>query len=211
MQSGVRRTVIILACIIALVIGLVFFRVMRTPELDARQLYQLGAVMRDQPEQVAAFSLLDQDGHAYTHQQLRGKWSLLFFGYTFCPDVCPVTMSKLGKLNEALRADTDFADRLQYLMVTVDPERDTPERLKQYVTYFDPGFMGLTGDLQGLYDFAIGLNAIFARVPVDEEGNYLMDHSANIVLINPQGEYVGFFKSPHVTANIAQALKSIVD
>ena len=148
MQSGVQRTVIILACIIALVIGLVFFRVMRTPELDARQLYQLGAVMRDQPEQVAAFSLLDQDGHAYTHQQLRGKWSLLFFGYTFCPDVCPVTMSKLGKLNEALRADTDFANRLQYLMVTVDPERDTPERLKQYVTYFDPGFLGLTGDLQ---------------------------------------------------------------
>lgn len=210
MQSGVKRTVISLACIVALVVGAVFYRVMRTPELDSRQLYQLGAVMRDEPSTVAPFRLLDQDGNDFANQQLLGKWSLVFFGYTFCPDICPVTMSKLATLNANLQAEADIADQLQYLMVTVDPARDTPPRLKQYVAYFNPDFIGLAGELQDLHDFALGLNAIFAKVPIDEEGNYLMDHSGNIVLLNPRGEYVGFFKAPHAPANMARALQSII-
>ncbi len=210
MQSGVKRTVISLACIVALVVGAVFYRVMRTPELDARQLYQLGAVMRDEPSTVAPFRLLDQDGNAFTNERLQGKWSLVFFGYTYCPDICPVTMSKLATLHTTLQAEAGFADQLQYLMVTVDPARDTPSQLKQYVAYFNPDFIGIAGEIQDLHDFALGLNAIFAKVPIDEEGNYLMDHSGNIVLLNPRGEYVGFLKAPHVPANMARALQSII-
>ena len=209
MQAGVQRTVIILVAIIALIMGLVVAKVLRKPALDPQQLAHIGVFLKDPPAEIAEFELVAQDGSAFSKNELRGQWSLLFFGFTYCPDICPATLAQVAQVKQQLDEKMPSAD-IQYILVSVDPDRDTPARLQEYVTYFDPAFLGLTGSLQNIYDFAIGLNAIFAKVP-QENGDYLMDHSSNLVLINPEGQYHGFLKTPRKVGNVVTALQAIID
>ncbi len=130
------------------------------------------------------FSLTDQNGKPFDLQQLRGKVVVLFFGYTFCPDVCPTELSHVSMVLNKLDGD---ADRIQGLFVTVDPKRDTAAVLKKYLGYFHKSLIGLTGSQQEIEAVARMYRVKYRRHG-EQEGNYSMDHSANLYVIDQRGE-----------------------
>jgi protein SCO1/2 len=156
-------------------------------------------VVLPEPRSVPAFTLQDQDAKPFTATNLEGHWSLLFFGFTHCPDVCPSTLFDLARLEEALRAAPQV-DRPahQVVFVSVDPERDTPDRLKDYIEYFDPGFIAVTGPHEELEPLTRKLGIAY-RIGDHAPGNarYEVDHSAAILLLDPQGRLHGVFPAPH--------------
>jgi len=147
------------------------------------------------------FALVDHNGTPRTLADFRGKAVVVFFGYTQCPDVCPTTLSELA---EAMRRLGPDAARVQVLFVTVDPERDTPELLKQYVPAFNPTFLGLTGDTAAIERTAKEFKIIYRKQPGTTAGDYTMDHSAGTFVYDPQGRlrvYVGYGQGPDVFAH----------
>ena len=139
---------------------------------------------------------------------MKGKWSLVFFGFTHCPDICPTTLSTLAKLiknlDESVVADT------QVVLVSVDPARDTVDVLSKYVPHFNPDFVGVTGEFIEIKRLATQLNVAFAKVVTNHErGEYTVDHGATVALINPRGDYHGFFKPPLDSARLKLTYLSI--
>ena len=130
-------------------------------------------------------ALVDHNGKPRTLQDFAGKAVVVFFGFTQCPDVCPTSLAELSQAMKQLGPD---ADRVQVLLVTVDPERDTPEILKQYVTTFDPRFLGLTGTPEQIKQAAASFKAYYAKVPTQDGANYTMDHTAAFYLFDGKGE-----------------------
>ena len=163
-------------------------RIMSVAETRANGLF-----LFDTPRALGDFSLEDHNAEPFTQTALIGHWTLVFFGFTHCPDICPTTMAELAELKAQL-ADTEARDA-RVAMVSVDPARDTPERLAEYVPYFHPDFLGVTGEFSDILSFAQRLNAPFRKVS-EPEGAYQMEHSANVMLINPRGDYHGFFRAP---------------
>ena len=132
-----------------------------------------------------------------------GHCSFLYFGYTYCPDVCPLTLVELNKLKLKLAAD-GFAEPSAYYFVSVDPMRDTPARLREYVAYFDPELRGLTGSAAALTALAQAADTVF-DVPDDSGGdNYLVSHSSNVVLLDPNGRVHAVFTAPHDPPKVAR-------
>jgi protein SCO1/2 len=163
-------------------------RVMTAAEMKANGLY-----LFETPRDLGEFSLLDQRGEVFVPERFEGGWTLVFFGFTYCPDVCPATMSFLNGFIKELEGTE--AEDTRVVMISVDPARDTVEQLGEYVPYFNPDFTGVTGEFLELHRLATAMNTPFRKVPGQGE-NYLIDHSANVVLINPRGDYHGFFKAP---------------
>ena len=152
------------------------------------------------------FALVDFDGKPRTLADYRGKAVVLFFGYTQCPDVCPTTLSTLAEAMKQLGPD---ADRVQALFVTVDPERDTAELLKEYVPAFDTRFVGLRGDAAQIEAVAKEFRIIFQKVPGRTPETYTVDHSAGIFVFDPAGRlrvYEGHGQPPDVLAHDLRAL-----
>ncbi len=135
------------------------------------------------------FRLIDQDGKVVTDQDMRGKPFLVFFGFTHCPDVCPTTLFEMSEVLRNLGAD---ADKLSALFITVDPERDTPAAIKDYLSSFDPHLRGLTGDAAALAAVAKEYRVYYKKVPL-EGGDYTMDHTAIVYLMDKQGRFVAPF------------------
>jgi protein SCO1/2 len=147
------------------------------------------------------FKLTDHNGKTRTLADFRGKAVVMFFGYTQCPDVCPTTLSDLAAALQRLGAD---AGRVQVLFVTVDPERDTPQLLAQYVPAFNPTFLGLYGDAAATAATAREFKVLYQKQPGSTPGSYSMDHSAGTFIFDPQGRlrlYVGTGKGPEVYAH----------
>jgi protein SCO1/2 len=147
--------------------------------------------------------LQDEEGKDWTPALFQGQWNLVFFGYTFCPDICPTTLMELNKVYKAL--SPALQQQFQVWLVSVDPDRDKQMQLKPYVEYFNASFKALTGESSEIAKLARALNMIYMKVE-QEQGPYLMDHSAGIVLINPKGEYVGFFGAPQQFEHMPKAL-----
>ncbi|MED5314624.1 MAG: SCO family protein [Pseudomonadota bacterium] len=152
-----------------------------------------GLFLFDTPRDPGEFSLIDHHGSPFTREDLIDQWTLIFFGFTHCPDICPTTMAKLAELKAQL-VGTEASDA-RVVMLSVDPARDTPERLAQYASYFHTDFIGVTGDFTDILSFAQRLNAPFRKVS-EPDGAYQMEHSANVMLMNPRGDYHGFFRAP---------------
>lgn len=131
------------------------------------------------------FSLPDQNGQLRTLADFKGKATVVFFGYTQCPDVCPGTMVELAQVKKALGTD---GERLQAVFISVDPERDTPEILKAYMASFDPAFVALRGTPEQTLATAKEFKVYFAKVPGKSEGSYTMDHTAGAYVFDPQGK-----------------------
>jgi protein SCO1/2 len=136
------------------------------------------------------FALIDQNGKAITDEDMKGRPSLVFFGYTHCPDVCPTTLFDMSELMRALGPD---AGRVNALFVTVDPERDTAAAMKDYLSSFDPHLRGATGDQKSIDAVEKGYRVYAKKVPTDK-GDYSMDHTALIYLMDKQGRFVAPFK-----------------
>ncbi len=153
---------------------------------------------------LASFVLVDQDGREMTEQGLRGRWTFAAIGYTTCPDVCPMTMATFVALNREIGA-LDTAQVPQFLFISVDPQRDTPERIGQYVRHFDPDFLGATGTDAALGALVRDLGGLYARADAPDSAlGYTMDHSASIYLIDPEARLAAIFSTPHDPAMMAQ-------
>ena len=158
--------------------------------------------------QLAPFELTDHNNRVFDQTTLLNRWSFLFFGYTHCPDVCPTTLSVLNSVANRLEdADAD----IRFVFVSVDPERDTPEQLARYVTYFNGDFIGLTGTTQQIGQFTRNLGVMHMRVAAKENASgYLVDHTASVFLIDPDGRYHAVFSPPLAVDAIAADFRKML-
>ncbi len=150
-----------------------------------------------------------------TTEILKGKWHLLFFGYTFCPDVCPVELTVLHEMTDILRHQIPQAQLPQTVFVSIDPERDTPEKITEYVTYFDTDFIGVTGKQTDLKILTMPLGISWIKEQsIDpakkDDPNYLLSHSTTIILLDPDMRVAGLFLAPHSAEKMAQMYQKIV-
>ncbi len=159
------------------------------------------------PRPIAPFTLSGSNGRPFTNADFSGHWTLVFAGYTFCPDVCPTTLADLASVRSKLGAD---AGKLQVVFISVDPQRDTPERLDKYVHYFSPDFRAATGDNAALEALGQSLGFVFLKVPGATPESYLMDHSAALMLINPRAELAGYLTPPFKADVIAADLEPLL-
>ena len=207
-MSPVARTVALCVVFITGVVAMFVYSTLRTPQLSDDELRERGVFILPRPRALTEIQLDAHTGAGFTNATLEGSWSFVFFGFTHCPDICPTSMSVLGQVARGLQRDgVDNADQFQGILVTVDPERDTLDKLGTYATAFAPDFLGVRGDRARTAEFATQVNVAFAKVP-DGDG-YTMDHTGNIVIINPMGHYHGFIKLPHDAETIRLAFQSL--
>lgn len=205
-RRNVRVTVFALAGVVALMVGMFVRQFVNPAQLDAEWLRARGAVVFEQPRSFDAPRLLDQDGRPFDGSAFAGRWSVVFFGFTFCPDVCPTTLTLLRDVEKGLKPAEGERVPVAFYLVSVDPARDTPAVLKTYVRHFSPGLTGLTGEFLDVHRFATQLNTPF-RKSAAEDGSYTVDHGANLALINPQGHFAGFVMPPLDAAKLVQLLE----
>ncbi|MBT3672091.1 MAG: SCO family protein [Porticoccaceae bacterium] len=205
-QVRIRRTIIIIVCFIVVVIFGFIWRMNQPVIMSEQDLRINGAIILNTPRKFSDFDLIDHRGDAFTLQRLKGQWSMIFFGFTNCPDVCPTTLATLNETYSKLK-DSE-KENLQIIMVSLDPERDTVEKLGQYMPYFNAEFIGVTGNKHFIKRFTTEINIAYNQVPLDGD-DYTVDHSSQIVLVNPNGHYHGFFKSPHSAIMLRKTWRSI--
>lgn len=152
-------------------------------------------------------ALTDHNGKPLRMSDLHGKVVMLFFGYTHCPDICPATLYSMAQANALL---SEKGGSLTGVFVTVDPARDTSERLREYVTFFDPGFIGLTGDEEQLQRFARDYGASFEKGEVDASGGYLMGHTTFGYLLDRQGKVAKLLQATDTPETIATAVRALM-
>ncbi len=180
--------------IISIAVGALLFQKLSQLPLPEHALYY------QQAREVKPFELTDEQGNAYTNAQLMGKWSLVFFGYTSCPDVCPTTLQNLNFIYDDL---IKISNNAQVMLVSVDPIRDTQEKLAKYIAYFNAEFKALRAEHSALYPFARNLGLMYAIVDDEnKKDSYLVDHSASIVLINPEGKISAIFRPEQIVGQV---------
>ena len=208
MNRGIFITVGACLGFMSLIMALFLSRFYTPRELTLDEYKTLGVYFIDPPRQLAEFKLIDDTSKIFLPEEFAGKWNILFFGFTYCPDICPLTMKQMSDVKESLG---EYSDNLRVFLVSVDPDRDKPENLRQYLDNFDKNFNGLTGEIDQIYKFSTQVNAPFFPVVNSPEPNYTVDHSGSLVLISPEAKYAGFFRAPHDTAKITKALASLLN
>jgi protein SCO1 len=161
------------------------------------------------PRALPDFRLARDDGSALTPASLRGHWTIVFLGFTHCPDVCPTTLTSLKQAQDAW-TPIPAAIRPRVLFVSVDPERDTPKIVGDYAHYFHADTLAATVGEPALQDFAHGLGLVYMKVPL-AGGDYTMDHSATLVVLDPQGRQAGLIRPPLLPADIAADLAALTE
>jgi protein SCO1 len=194
--------------IVAVIAGMLLSRALVNRAEDSRATALVTGTLLDPPRPLPSFSLVDQANRAFDNERLRGRWSYLFFGFTNCPDVCPTTLRMLAQTEQSL-SDLPPAERPQVILVSVDPKRDTPQQLVSYLKFFNPAFIGLTGEQEALDAFTRQLGVPVAITPTDN-GNYTVDHSAAIFLIDPSGAMRALFSPPHSPTSLADDYRRIL-
>jgi len=148
------------------------------------------------PKQIGAFTVVDHEGEAFGINNLKGKWSFLFFGYTQCPDVCPVTMSVMDVVHNRLQ-QAGLTAEVQTIFITIDPERDTIARLAEYTGFFNDDFHGVGGSHEQVDSLAGQIGIAYSYAPAADDGNYLVAHTSSIFLLDPEVRLVSIFSAPH--------------
>jgi protein SCO1/2 len=210
-SPAILRIAALLSAVLALAGGywLAEWLLGKPPDLSG-----LHATVFRQPRAIEPFTLIDHTGKRFDNRSLQGRWSFVFFGYTHCPDVCPTTLSVLNSVARKLETEKD---RIQYVFVSIDPGRDTPEQLGQFVSYFNGSFLGATGSEDTLNALTRQLGVIYARVAAKPEAqnaaadDYLVDHSASVLLFDPAGRYHAVFTPPLDAASMAHDFEAISD
>lgn len=169
---------------------------------------QIEGLLWPPPTQLAEFSLTDHQGETFDLARVRGHWTLWFFGYTHCPDVCPQTLSVMSAIEEEL-TKAQALDGVQFVFVSVDSKRDTPEHVAKYVAYFSDSMIGVSADPERLPALTSQLGVFYKLHAPDANGDYLVDHSSAIFLTDPAGRLVGLFRPPQQAREIAPRLLAI--
>ncbi len=206
-QSPQRFILWVLAGFVALWLGYALNGMLSkpAPEENMHELVELrnGTALVGQEKPLPDFQLTGKDGKPFTKDNFKGYWSFVFFGYTHCPDICPVT---LQVMNQTLRLLSP--DEAQAVFISVDPARDTIEKIKSYVEYFHPDMLGATGDPETIRKLTSDIGIVYKKIdnPKDPK-NYLVDHSASILLINPRAEIAAVLSPPFEPNNMAADLR----
>ena len=221
-MSTIKSTVLLCFVFIGIVLVMFVISVLRVPQLSVEEMRSKGVFLLPTPRDIAAFKLTDHMGKTFDRSSINGRWSFVFFGFVSCPDVCPTSMSVLGTVDRQLQAsDPQLAEQFQGILVSVDPERDSTENLARYATAFSPRFLGVTGPREDLVGLTTQVNVAFAKVPLTEPpplesaaadvaaDAYTVDHTGNIVIINPRGHYHGFIKLPHDSETIRLTFQTL--
>lgn len=206
-KNAVRWTVAILAAVVFSIMAAIVLKfVTMTPDIKA-ELERSQTLYFETPRLVPPVTLTRHTGEPFTTQQFEGKWDLINFGYTYCPDICPTNMADM-KQAQAMLEQQGLADNVRFWMVTVDPARDDVEQLAQYVPYYHPDFVGLTGSADDITTLATQLSAVFYQEGSGE--GYTIAHSDNYALIDPNGHFVALMRPPHKPSHIVDALTLLI-
>ncbi len=198
-----KKVYFVLGLIVVMIFASLY--IFRKEEVQAPEIH---GVMLDKPKPLVTFALEDMNGQPFTDQSFLDHWSLVFFGFTTCPDICPVTLSMLNQAVELIHKQAGIPTP-NVVFVSVDPERDTPEKLKLYVEHFNKDFIGVTGNNTQLTNFSRQLGVVFEKVYLDNN-EYLVDHSGSIALINRRGAIQAYFTPPLSAEHIAKDYEKIV-
>jgi protein SCO1/2 len=201
-----RALLFIGVAIVAMLAGALFAQFMRGSDQPIVNLNS-GTLLpggRDLPD----FQLVDSSNTPFTRSQLAGHWSVLFFGFTNCPDICPTTLTTLAQVEKGL-TDLPNEQRPQMVFVSVDPKRDTPAQVDAYIKFFSPGFVGLTGEPANVEQFT---RAMGMPVQINDTGNgaYTVDHAATLLLIDPQARLTAVFSAPHQLDTLTGDLRTAI-
>ena len=193
LRFGIMMTTVALATIVA---GL--WLAASDRENDSRAMLLPDRVMTlfPDPKPLTPFALTDQQNRVFDLSRLKGKWSFLFFGYTHCPDVCPTTLAVLARARDNIAKTTAGAEDVQFVFISVDPNRDSASKLRQYVDYFDAAFLGVTGDNAEIGNLAGQLGAAYQVEITPGLENYPVYHSTAVFLVDPQARYHAMFTPP---------------
>jgi protein SCO1/2 len=198
---------IALFAIVAFVLGLFLARTLHAPR-EIPVPATVNATILPQTRVLPALDLIDQDGQPLAADALRQGWTIVFFGFTQCPDICPTTLTLLAQTRKRL-ADLPISQQPQVLLISVDPERDTPAVLKPYVTFFDPGFRGATGTPAGVQQAATAFGVPFQKMPLPD-GGYTMDHGAGLFIVAPNGGIAAYSSPPLTAEGLASDFRAAV-
>ena len=186
---------------VAVVSGFIFGQYVTDKE-DAAE--PIRAMVPESPRKLA-LPALQRDSGNFDMASLQGKWSLLFFGYTHCPDICPTTLATLAEAKKTVGQDNGKFP--QVVFISVDPARDTVKILGEYVRYFDKDFIGATGEEKLLRAITVQVDSSFVIEASDNPAKYMVGHSLNLILINPQLELVAILRPPHTVKSVLNALR----
>lgn len=209
-KNRIALTVVVLLGIAALVTGLfVSQHMLGNKRLDPAQIH---GTLLSQPREIADFALTGTDGKPFNNHSLEGQWTLIFFGFSNCGYLCPTTMAELAKTERLL--ETDGVTPLpKVVMISIDPERDTLDKLKQYTAAFHPSFTGARGDesvvKQMTHEMGVAYVKVNARA-TDNQENYDIQHSGAVMLFNPKGQLTAFFTTPHQADLLAKDYQLLV-
>jgi len=197
------------AAIIALLAGMFYSqkgqRPLPPPELT-------NATLLSPAKIVQPAGLHDHNKKPFDLKAMQGYWSFVFFGYTNCPDVCPATMFQFKTLAKMLDSYPEIKKQTRFILVSIDPQRDDASHLKDYVEYYHPDFIGVTGNDKDLYSFSRQMGVIYQRQDPENEAepdNYLVDHSSAILMLNPKGQLQVVYSAPHHAESILKDYMSI--
>jgi len=224
-----RKTALIafLAFDVLVVIALVILFLMRSERQSEDELREIGVTIFPEARTLSDFRLLDQQGDFFSKDDLKGRWNLVFFGFTHCPDICPLTMSELAQFYAGLDFSRDVKPRV--FLVTVDPEQDNPGSMAAYLANYNEEFIGLSGDPGQIAQLATELfvgygetveseaGAPHEHADVDShteddatEGSYRIAHSAHIAVLDPQGDFYAVMRAPHRDQDLLEAFRELV-
>lgn len=200
MNKATLSVSILLGAVLLAVTAIFVLRQTNLPEIETGTLLA-------QPQTLPQFEFLDHHGETITRSDLTGQWSLLFTGFTSCPDICPATLYVLNALDKRLRANED---EFRMILLSIDPERDTPEVMAQYLDLFSSSLTGITGSLSGIEQFCDEIGMSFIHIP-GTAGRYTVEHSGAIVLIDPRARISGYFRPPFDPDLMALDLHAIAE
>ena len=182
-------------------IGGIIYNVVEKPRRRLSQA-QVSATIVNDPREIQPFHFIDDEGKPFTNVNLKDHWTFLFFGFTNCPSLCPTTMDQLAKLYEELTVEHK-APIPQVVMVSIDPDRDTREKMHAYVKGFNAHFIGVVGSKEQVQQITHQLGIVYMREEGKSKTDYVLDHSGTVILVNPKGRVLAFFSLPHHAQKMA--------
>jgi protein SCO1/2 len=149
------------------------------------------------PRPLSAFALADHDDRVFDLTRLRGKWTFIFFGYTYCPDVCPTTLAQLARVRDRIATPQAPMNEIQFVFVSVDPNRDSARHLKQYVAHFNATFIGVTGGDREIANLTAQMGARYDVLAESDTDSYPVSHTDAVFLVDPRARHLAVFKPPY--------------
>ena len=204
-RQGLATVSAFLLGFVAIFAGLYVYRLQATIEPPA----DVPGLLWPDPIQITEFAITDSQNQPFDMTRVAGKWTIWYFGYTNCPDACPLAMAVMTGIDQSLGESGTPANDIQFVFVSLDPARDSLEHIGKYVGFFNPGFIAATGNEETLASITRQFGVLRTLQAPDDDGNYFVDHTTALLLTDPQARFVGIFQQPHDVADITRQLRLI--